>query len=57
MRRSRRKLAKVQWQRLEPLRPGKPADPDRKGFSNRKTGASTLVGGRPLAGTPGTLGG
>lgn len=57
MQQSRSKLTKAQWQRLEPLRPGSAGLPDRKGFSNRKTGASILVGGRPLAGAPGTLGG
>ena len=31
------KLTDAQWQRLEPLLPGKPADPGRTGFDQRKT--------------------
>lgn len=31
------KLTNAQWQRLEPLLPGKPTDPGRPGFNNRKT--------------------
>ena len=33
----RTQLTDAQWQRLEPLRPGKPADPGRTGFDQRKT--------------------
>ncbi len=33
----RTKLTDAQWQRLEPLLPGKPTDPGRTGFDNRKT--------------------
>ena len=33
----RAKLTNAQWQRLEPLLPGKPTDPGRTGFDNRKT--------------------
>ena len=36
------KLADAQWPRLAPLRPGKPADPGRPGFDNRKTVAGIL---------------
>ena len=38
----RAKLTAAQWQRLEPLPPGKPADPGRAGFNNRKTVAGIL---------------
>lgn len=33
----RTKLTDAQWQRLEPLLPGKATDPGRTGFDNRKT--------------------
>lgn len=33
----RAKLTNAQWQRLEPLLPGKPTDPGSTGFDNRKT--------------------
>ena len=33
----RTQLTDAQWQRLEPLLPGKPADPGRTGFDQRKT--------------------
>ncbi len=33
----RTQLTDAQWQRLEPLLPGKPADPGRNGFDQRKT--------------------
>lgn len=37
MQKPRIKLTNAQWQRLEPLLPGKPTDPGRTGFDNRKT--------------------
>ena len=47
---SRAKLPDAQWQRLQPLPPGKPTDPGRAGFNNRKTVEGILWGAR--AGAP-----
>ena len=38
----RAKLTDAQWQRLEPLLPGKPAAPGSAGFNNRQTVAGIL---------------
>ena len=46
----RAKLADAQWQRLQPLPPGKPTDPGRAGFNNRKTVEGILW--RDRAGAP-----
>lgn len=57
MRRSRRKLAKAQWQRLEPLRPGSAGLPGRKGFSNHRRWQASSLAGVPWPETREPLGG
>ena len=51
MQQPRAKLTDAQWQRLEPLLPGKATDPGRAGFNNRKTVKGIL--GIARAGAPG----
>ena len=57
MQQPRTKLTAAQWQRLEPLLPGKATDPGRTGFNNRKTVEGMLwiaragAPGRPISGS------